>query len=218
MAHRLKPRKEKIVKPSKITCRFQRSLVLAVMFLTLTWIGQAHTAPTVRPFGGVTSVQLSEAFVGAVSTLNLTPGPVEPGALVGGMAQFPIPGGGLDRETLRGDIFHVGGLSLSNQNGTAVNLFNFIIDTASETAVLTGLVTANDDLVGRIPLFDLDLAQVQVEEAPFGLTISGVTLLLTEPAALALNEALGVDAFMAGFNVGVAEILALLNLSATGDQ
>lgn len=204
------------MKTSTLIYRLQLSLAFAVIILTLVWTGQSQAAPTVRPFGGATSVELSEALVGALNTLGLTPGAVEPGALTEGMAQFPITGGGIDQATLRGDIFHVGGLSLSNQAGTTVELFNFIIDTASEMAVLTGLVTVNDDLVGRVPLFDLNLAQAQVEADLFRLTISGVTVRLTAAAALALNDAFGVEAFVAGFDVGVAEVLALFNPSAGG--
>jgi hypothetical protein len=214
----LKPKKEKIVKTSIFTCRSQLPYAFAVLVLALICIGQAHAAPTVRPFGGVTSVQLSEGFIEALGALNLTPGTVEPGVLSEGIARFPIPGGGLDQATLKGDIFHVGGLSLSNHAGTTVQLFNFIIDTTGEQAVLTGLVTVDGDLVGRVPLFNLNLAQAQVEADLFQLTLKNVALDLTADAAQALNDILGVEAFEAGFNVGLAEVLALFHAPDNGMQ
>jgi hypothetical protein len=185
------------------------SLVLAASILTLTLVSQTQAAPTVRLFGGVTSVQLSEELLGALGDLNLTPGTIEPGALSEGVARFPIAGGGLDQATFRGDIFHVGGLSLSNASGTLVQLLNFIIDTSGEQAVITGLVTVNGDLVDRIPLFNLNLTSAQVEGSLFSLMVRDATLLLTPDAADALNAVFGVEAFVAGFNVGVAEVSAL---------
>lgn len=196
----------------------QLSSVFAVLILTLAWVTQVQAAPTVRLFGGVTSVHLSEDFVAALGSLNLTPGTVEPSDLSEGVVRFPIPGGGIDTATLRGDIFHVGGLSLSHHSGTTVRLFNFIIDTAGEQPVITGLVTANGDLVDRIPLFNLNLAQAQVEPTLFRLVISGVTLHLTAEAAQALNGTFGVEAFEAGFTIGTAEVLALFRSPDSGPQ
>jgi hypothetical protein len=71
------------------------------------------------------------------------------------------------------------------------------------------LVAVNDDLVGRIPLFNLSLANAQVDGSLFGLTIKGVAMSLTVEAANALNAAFGVAAFVEGFNVGVAAVEAL---------
>jgi hypothetical protein len=185
------------------------SLALAASLLTLSLVSQTQAAPTVRPFGGVTSVQLSEDLLVALGDLNITPGTIEPGALSEGVARFPISGGGLDQATLRGDIFHLGGLSLSDASGTLVQLLNFIIDTSDEQAVITGLVTVNGDLVDRIPLFNLNLTSAQVERSLFSLTVRNATLLLAPDAADALNAVFEVEAFVAGFNVGVAEVSAL---------
>lgn len=197
------------MKTSTSRARSRLSLALVAMVLTLTSFNHAQAAPTIRLFGGLTSVALSEDLVGALGTLNLTPGAIEPGALREGIARFPLSGGGIDQASLAGDIFHVGGLSLTSVDGTTVELFNFMIDTLGEQPVLTGLVTVNDDLVGRIPLFNLNLANAQVDGSLFGLTIQGVAASLTVEAANALNAAFGVEAFVEGFNVGVAAVAAL---------
>lgn len=185
------------------------SLAIVAMVFMLTLVSQAQSAPTVRLFGGLTSLELSEDLVAALGTLNLTPDVIEPGALREGFARFPISGGGIDQASLAGDIFHVGGLAFTSADGTTVEVFNFVIDTLSEQPVLTGLVAVNDDLVGRIPLFNLSLANVQVEEPRFGLTLQGAAVSLTADAANALNAAFGVEAFVEGFNVGVAAVSAL---------
>lgn len=186
------------------------SLTLAVFALTLTLVSQAKAAPTVRLFGGFTSVQLSDDLLGALTTLGITPDVIAPGALSEATVRFPISGGGVDQATLAGDIFHVGGLSLTNADGTiAVELLNFVIDTTGQQPVLTGLVTNNGDLVSRLPLFNLSLANAQVVTAPFSLSIQGVDASLTADAAGALNAVFGVDAFVEGLNIGIAEVLAL---------
>jgi hypothetical protein len=188
--------------------RSQLLLALATMVLALTMVSQAQAAPTVRLFGGFTSVQLSEDLVAALGALNVAPGTIEPGALSEGVVRFPISGGGLDQATLGGDIFHVGGLSLTS-SGTVVQLFNFIIDTTGEQVVLTGLVAVGGDLVGRIPLFNLNLTNAEVEVNLFSLMISGASAQLTAEAAEALNGVFGVTAFEAGFGIGTAEVVAL---------
>jgi hypothetical protein len=202
-------KKDDIMKTSTSRALSRLSLALVAIVVTLTASSQVQAAPTVRLFGGLTSVELSADLVGALGTLNLSPGAIEPGALREGVVRFPISGGGIDQANLSGDIFHVGGLSLTSADGTIVELFNFMIDTLGEQPVLTGLVAVNDDLVGRIPLFNLSLANAQVEGPLFGLTIQGVAASLTVDAANALNAAFGVEAFVEGFNVGVATVFAL---------
>jgi hypothetical protein len=207
--HVLKPRKEKTMKSPKTPHLFSLSLALVAAILTLASVRPATAAPTVRPFGGVTSVQLSMDFIDALGSLNLTPAALAPGTLSEGVARFPIAGAGLDQATLKGDVFHVGGLSLTNEGGTIVQLFNFIIDTTGEQAVLTGLVAIDDDLVARVPLFNLDLTNAQVKPSPFSLAIRNVAMSLTADAATALNNAFGVNAFAEGFNIGTADVTAL---------
>jgi cysteine-rich repeat protein len=112
-----------------------------------------EAAPTVRPIKGKTSVKLSGTLIDTLNVLGIAPGALKPGSLKKGKARFPIPGGGIDVgvNPPAAEIFHVGGLSLTDASGTTVELFNFIIDT-TDAPVLTGLVTANGDLVGRVPL------------------------------------------------------------------
>jgi hypothetical protein len=204
----VKTRKDITMKTS--SCLSKLSLTLAVFALTLILFSQAQASPTVRLFGGFTSVQLSDDLLGALTTLGITPDTIAPGALSESTVRFPISGGGIDQATLAGDIFHVGGLSLTNADGTTtVELLNFIIDTTGQQPVLTGLVTNNGDLVGRLPLFNLSLANAQVVMAPFNLSIQGVDASLTADAAEALNAVFGVDAFVEGLNIGIAEGFAL---------
>lgn len=118
--------------------------------------------------------------------------------------RYPIPTGALDLADLRGDIFHAGGLSLS-AGSTVVELRSFIIDTTGEP-VLTGLVSVNGDVVGRVPLFDLATTQAPEIVGRRGILLDGVEVTLTDTAAGALNGIFGVTAFEEGLPIGVATV------------
>jgi hypothetical protein len=182
------------------------SLTIATLFMLTALAMSADAAPTVRPFSGKTSVELSDDFLGALGALSIAPGTIRPGMLRGTVASFRINGGGIDLGTLMGEISHVGGLTLTNENGTTVGLFNFTVSLTD--SVLTGLVTVNGDLVGRIPLFNLEpTADPKVKGIL--LRLSDVLVTLTMDAADALNAVFDLTAFEEGFDIGVANVKAL---------
>ena len=156
---------------------------------------------------GSTTVELSQGFVGALTSLNITPGSVFPASLHGTRASFPITDGSLDRQTLRGEIVHNGGLTLTRGN-TRVKLKSFIIDTTGSGIVLTGLVSANGSVVGRIPLFDLQLpaGAASANFRPERVVLNGVAVTLRQEAAGALNAVFETNAFVAGFGIGTARV------------
>lgn len=190
-------------------------LVAIVLFsVTLTFaqkqeeIQQGNqTGQQIELLSGATSVALSSDFVGALTSLNISPGTVFPGTLRNGSVSFPITDATLERQTLRGEIIHNGGLTLT-RNNTEVKLKSFIIDTTGEGIILTGLVSANGNVVGRIPLFDLQLPS-NFFNFPLRfrrLTLDGVLVSLRPEAAGALNAVFETDAFVAGFNIGTARV------------
>lgn len=181
-----------------------------VIFMSIIWIGNAFAAPTIPLSGGRTSVKLSTTFVETLAALEITPDDIAPGQLHRrGLARFPIPGGALDfGDSLpAGEIIHTGGLTLTDKHGTTVGLLNFIIETTS--GVLTGQVTANGDLVGRVALFNLDFDDAKIRSHGKQVIVRNVGVTLTEDAAAALN---GVfypgqkPVFPADFDVGVAGV------------
>jgi hypothetical protein len=181
----------------------------------------AAAAPSVQLTLGVTQVALSSDFVGALGALGVTPDNVLPGALYttsrGARVAFPIPTGELDGDGPKLEILHSGGLTLT-AGSTRVALTSFIIENLGGQLQLTGVVKANDSIVGRIPLFDIALTQAPSLSEPskrglFGirsaqLSIKGANVTLTDAAAGALNNVFGVSAFTAGFPIGVAEVSA----------
>lgn len=182
------------------------------LVLVGSMMGGAVTAgPTANLGDGRTSVALSTDFVTALGTLRLSAGAIGDGALRSGAATFPVTGGAIDLANAKGEINHTGGLFL--QSGTTrVELSSFNIDTLGSAPVLTGLVTANGNLLGRVPLFSLQLPALTLPlrtQAFDTLFISNVGVRLTAQAATALNGAFNVMTFTTGFNIGTASVFAV---------
>jgi hypothetical protein len=205
---------------NNLTLSHIRGLVLAAT-ATFAVAAPAAAAPSVQLTLGVTQVALSSEFVGALGSLGVTPDNVLPGALYttsrGARVAFPIPTGELDGNGPKLEILHSGGLTLT-AGATRVALTSFIIENLDGKLQLTGVVKANDSIVGRIPLFDVALTKAPSISDPakrgfFGirsanLSITGAKVTLAAPAAAALNDVFGVDAFVEGFPIGVAEVSA----------
>lgn len=181
-------------------------------------LGQAAIAePSVQLITGSTKVHLSTELVEALGTLGVAPDNVLPGTLQvteqGALVEFPIPTGELDAAGPVLEVLHTGGLTLT-AGETRVALTSFIVENLGGILQLTGVVKANDTIVGRIPLFDVELTRAPevTGDAVAGvgiLRIRGANLTLTEGAADALNTAFGLDGvFTAGFPIGTARIYA----------
>jgi hypothetical protein len=181
----------------------------AVWGLILVLSASAAQARTKTIAFGRTTVTLSSGFVSALQTLGLTPGVVKPTALEEGKADFPVSGGAIDLETARGEISHIGGLTLT-AGSTVVRLQSFTIDTTGSSPVLTGLVVVNDSLVGRLPLFNLQLpAGITLPLKPTHegvLELKDVGVTLTSTAATALNGVFSTNALAGGFDIGTANV------------
>ncbi|MGX2029983.1 MULTISPECIES: hypothetical protein [Methylocaldum] len=185
---------------------------VAVLLFTLQ-LNHAVAAPAETTSSGSTTVRLAPEFVQALNDLGVTPDAISPAQLRmnsdGVRAIFPITTGVVDLEPVRAEIDHSGGLSLT-AGDTRVELSSFIIDLTGDRPVLTGLVVANDDLVARLPLFDLSLEAAKVDSGDDVLTVEEVKVTLSEEAASALNQQFGVQAFTKGFPIGQANVRAVL--------
>jgi hypothetical protein len=175
----------------------------------------AIAAPTEATRAGATTVTLSSDFLNAIQSLNVTPSAVAPGKLVasgkGVRAWFKITTGAVDLGTLRAEISHEGGLALS-AGTTRVELTSFAIEIGDQPR-LTGLVTINDSLAGRLPLFDLAVSASDVGGNGDVLKVSNVEVTLRADAAAALNTIFGVTAFQGGLPIGTADVRAILEFN-----
>ena len=171
------------------------------------WIQTPSPTPqaTTRiPEAGKTEVRLSNEFVGALSLAGVDPGAVRPGRLTRrGVASFPITTGAI--QELKAEIDHSGGLSLSAGSVRLV-LGSFIIETVKPEQVMTGLIIANGNLIGRAPLFNVITSDAETDSSGKKLSIRNIHLTLTQQAADVLNHFFGVSAFSVNFPIGTATV------------
>ena len=204
------------VSPLRITSRLSLAApIVALSMLASANLVSAQKTETIE--GGRTTVALASSFLSALGSLDVTPDTVGPTRLHNGSVNFPVTGGAIDVDTAVSQILHSGGLTLT-AGQTQVTLQSFIIDTTG-SPVITGLVSADGKLLGRLPLFDLAL--------PSGITLPlklhdgriilrGVGVTLDGTAAGALNSVFHVTAFEAGFTIGTARVT--IDLAGHGDE
>lgn len=171
-------------------------------------------APTDATDHGITSVTLAPSFLSALESLGVKPAAVAPGRLFhrhgDTLAAFPITTGAIDLGAVKGEIDHAGGLSLT-AGATRVELTGFAIEAYPKVApVLTGLVTVDDSFVGRLPLFNLSLANASVSKHEERLAIKNVEVTLDSVAAGALSKVFHTNV-PSGLDVGTAEVRASLD-------
>jgi Ca2+-binding RTX toxin-like protein len=161
--------------------------------------------------GGETAVTLSQDLVNALGVLQVEVKGFGSTDISDGIAEFEIIGGAANLNSAKVDIIHQGGLTFKSAN-TTVDLTDFIINNLGDRNVLTGLVTINDNLITRAPLFDLQGGKVVPSEVngSFNLEFEDVGVSLTENASNVLNQAFQVNNFAAGLNIGIANIDARL--------
>jgi len=165
--------------------------------------------------GRTTAVALDPAFLEALDSLGVTPGPVGDAEITEqGSAVFPITGGnvtyyepGTVSPFVQGMIEHEGsGLSLE-AGGTEVELTDFMIDPGK--SVLTGTVSADGEVAAEsAPLFFLDGRTLEPLEAKDNGTavLEGTTVKLKAEAAELLNQTFGIDDLQEGMEIGTAKI------------
>ena len=188
-------------------------------------IPNAIAAPTLELRAGQTTVELSTEFLGAVTSLGVSVTPVSGGAIRSRngktTAVFPVTNGSVDTGLLRLEVIHSGGLSL-RAGDTVVTLSQFNIENVTGGALrLKGIVTANDVIVGEVPLFDLTLTEspsarpsnLLRSDINLGgsLRLAGVWVALSGEAAAALNGVFRVTAFSRGLNIGTASVDAFFD-------
>lgn len=190
-----------------------KNTILATVMAT-TFSYASYAAPTFSVSAGKTKVALSSGFTDALGSLGVTPSVANDAQLKETNLIFPAVGGAVDVSNASGEILHTGNLVLT-AGDTTVSLGSFIIDTTGDAPILTGLVSANDSIVGRLPLFNLELPQIslplEAEESHSSKTLEvpNVLVNLTSDAANALNGTFGLtgnSALPEGVNIGTATV------------
>lgn len=191
------------------------SLCAAALFALLPLNATAQAAATA--YGGSTDVTLSSTLTSALSALGVKIGYDHPAVVSGATATFPIVSGVVDLKTSAGTLLHSGSLTFDAQsNNTKVTLQAFVISTAAKTPVLSGEVVVNNAVWGRYNLFDLTLpAGTTLPLKPNGNTLwlKNVKLTLDPSMSAMLNKVYGVSQFTGGFDVGTANVSAVVGMN-----
>lgn len=182
--------------------------VVALSMAIATQVSFAQNSRVAQ--AGHTSVELSADFVAALGDLGVAPGTVYPTELESGKVNFPITSGVIDLDTAKIQLLHSGGLTFK-AGWTEVVLSSFIIDDTATAPEISGLVTVDGKLLGRLPLFDLVLPKgIELPLTPVDnlIKLSGVGVKLDPTAASALNTVFKVKALKGGFEIGTASVVA----------
>jgi len=157
---------------------------------------------------GRTTVVLAGSFLSGLGSLDVTAATVGPATLHNGTVNFPVTGGAIHLDTAVSQILHSGGLTLTGGQ-TRITLQSFIIDTTG-APVITGLVSVDEELLGRLPLFDLALPSgitLPLRPHDARIILKGVGVTVDSTAAGALNSVFHISAFEGGFGIGTATVI-----------
>ena len=185
---------------------------------------QATKAKPVKVTGENTTLTLSAAAAKALADNGITVAPIDPATATDGTLSFPITGGRVNPDTLRGFVAHRGGIKLTKGDATAV-LRRFVIVNSRRGAYLGGLALVRKRVGGNgfrgVHRGAGKVRFVQVYRAIRILTLSNATRAdaggrvvvtadasLAAPAAAYLNHKLGVTLFTKGLAVGSAKVTA----------
>ena len=171
----------------------------------------------VTAYGGSTDVTLSSNLISALGSLGVKVGYDHPAVVSGATATFPIASGVIDLKTSAGTLLHSGSLTFdATSDATKVSLQSFVISTASKPAVLSAEVVVNNAVWGRYNVFDLMLPAGTTQPLkPEGNTLwlKGVKLTLDPSMSAMLNKVYGVSQFTPGFEVGTANVSAVVGMN-----
>jgi hypothetical protein len=195
-----------------------QKMTLATTVAALALAASSALAQSIYPTeGGRTTLTLSKAFLGDVTAAGATVTTFAGPQLFQNQIAFGISTGQVNLENADAQIVHNGGFTLTA--GTKqVSVDSLIATTFGVQPVVTGLVTANGHLVGRLNIFDIALgSDVKLPLAPKnGDFYLGLSWNLDPQAASEINDALGTSAFHDSAYVGYSSSLILVPLAADG--
>lgn len=190
------------------------SLSTILTSTTLLFSSLAEAQPTHSIGSGATTLRPDSTFTSLLQNQGIKSRALEESTTVRGTVFFPIHEGVMDFATARGEIQHSGGQRLVNLS-TAVRLMNYSIDTTQTKSVLTADVVVDNQLIGRIPLLNVQFSNLTTPlQARRGtLRFTKVKLTLTAEGATALNTAFDTTVFSDGQSYGTATVNMVLGKS-----
>lgn len=163
--------------------------IVALAMLVSANIASAQATNTIN--SGSTNITLASDLIPALTSAGITLGTESGTSLHNGVIDLNVIGGAVDLDTGDAQAIHSGGLNLTAGSNKVI-LQSLIIDTTNGAVVISGLVSVNGMMLGRMPIFDLSVSTVLTY--PFSvshqgnLTISGIDVTLDSTIAGLLNS------------------------------
>ena len=190
---------------------------LVTVTLVLATAAGAHAQNTATVEYGRTVLAFDPSFTSAIGSLGATIGGVGFSSVdSNGVIVFPVVSGALDLQTGRGEVLHLGGISVA-ANGLQLRLQNLVLDTTG-SPVLTAVLVVNNKLIGRIPLFDVSVpasTSLPLQTTVGVLQINGFGVRFNATGAATLNAVFGNNAIPAGLLVGTMNVYTVISPSAS---
>jgi hypothetical protein len=175
-----------------------RSAALFAALAMLAALVLAANAPAAK-LGGKTILAPEPQTIDALAAAGVSVTPVGPTSVNGKGIGFPITGGKVDAETLRGKIKHKGGLELSNGQ-EALTLQRFTVKVGNKNVIRAEVAGG-----GMVRLAELDLDEAKVKQRGGKIVVSNVDVLLAKRAAKALSGVFGLPD-LTGADLGDATV------------
>ncbi len=164
--------------------------------------------PLIRLHGGTTTIAPGAGFAAALRSLGVTATVLAPGTSTAAGYAFPIVSGRLGgNKPAAGYLRHFGGLRLSGPSAH-VDLNNLRINDGP-TASLTTQVGSG----ARVSLATLDMADATIRLTRRRFVLAGAGLVLTDPAAKALDSTFRTTAFAGGTRIGRVTVKAKVRIA-----
>jgi hypothetical protein len=149
--------------------------------------------------GGKTILAPEAATLDALAAEGVTVAPAGDAKLTGTGIAFPITGGKVNVDDVKGKIKHQGGLTFSD-HGSSVTLQGYVIKLGKKNVIRARIAGG-----GNVRLADLDLDEAKIKERRNRVVISNVGVLLANKAAKALAATFGLPN-LAGADLGEAKV------------
>jgi hypothetical protein len=185
-----------------------------ILAATSLWFSSAAQAqPTRSIAAGVTSVRLNNSFLATLRDEGIRARAFEESTTARNSILFPINEGMIDLANARGEIIHAGGMRLVSSS-VNVRLTNPKIDTTF-SPVLLALVVVNDQVIERLPIFDVKFSGLSTPLNPRRGTLrfTNVTLTLRSEGAQLFNAVFDSQSFSSGQVFGVGTVNMILGRS-----
>ncbi len=184
--------------PSRLAGRLAVLTLLAAGALVSALV-LAPTAPAAAKLGGKTVLAPEAATFETLTGAGVTVAPSGDADAGSSGISFPITGGRVNVEDVKGKIKHSGGLTFSG-NGTSLTVENFVIKVGDKNVIRADVAGG-----GKVRLADLDLSAAKINQRGGKVVISRVDVLLANKAARALSATFGLPD-LAGADLGDAKV------------